>query len=88
MLKRLLETDAQQRMAEYLGLRWHERSDPEQRVDYRNGFYERNYVTPLGVHRLRIPRTRLRSFLPRCIEPLQRRAPEVAPETLAQKHMN
>jgi putative transposase len=78
VLKRLLETDAEQRMAEYLGLRWHERSDAEQRVDYRNGFYERDYVTPLGVLRLRIPRTRLRSFLPRCIEPLQRRAPEVA----------
>jgi transposase-like protein len=65
-------------MAEYLGLRWHERAQPEERVDYRNGFYERDYVTSLGVLRLRIPRTRLRSFLPRCIEPLQRRAPEVA----------
>ena len=77
-LKRLLEADADQRMAEYLGLRWHERVRAEERVDYRNGFYERDYVTPLGVIRLRIPRTRQRSFLPRCIAPLQRRAPEVA----------
>ena len=78
MLKRLLETDAEQRMAEYLGLRWHERTPRAERVDYRNGFYERDYVTPLGVIRLRIPRTRERSFLPRWIGPLERRAPEVA----------
>ena len=78
MLKQLLETDAEQRMAEYLGLRWHERSAPEQRVDYRNGFYERDYVTPMGVIRLRIPRTRQRSFLPQWIGKLERRAPEVA----------
>jgi transposase-like protein len=78
MLKKLLETDAEQQMAEYLGLRWHERAQPAERVDYRNGFYERDYVTPLGIIRLRIPRTRQRSFLPRCIGRLERRAPEVA----------
>jgi putative transposase len=78
-LKELLEKDAEQQMAEYLGLRWHERARDEQpRVDSRNGFYERNYVTALGVIQLRIPRTRLRSFLPRCIGPLERRSPEVA----------
>lgn len=78
VLKRLLESDAEQRMADYLGLQWHERAPAAQRVDYRNGFYERDYVTPLGVIRLRIPRTRERSFLPRWIKPLERRAPEVA----------
>jgi hypothetical protein len=52
-------------MADYLGLQWHERARPSKRVDYRNGFYERDYVTTLGVIRLRIPRTRQRSFLPR-----------------------
>ncbi len=78
-LKRLLETDSEQQMADYLGLKWHERAKEEQpRVDYRNGFYERDYVTPLGIIRLRIPRTRQRSFLPRWIGRLQRRAPEVA----------
>ena len=67
-LKKLLETDAEQQMADYLGLRWHERAGKERpRVDYRNGFYERDYVTPLGIIRLRIPRTRQRSFLPRWI---------------------
>ena len=78
MLKKLLETDAEQQMADYLGLKWHERAKPAQRVDYRNGFYERDYVTPLGIVRLRIPRTRGRSFLPRWIGRLERRAPEVA----------
>ena len=78
MLKRLLESDAEQQMAEYLGLKWHERARPAERVDYRNGFYERDYVTPLGVIRLRIPRTRQRSFLPRWIGRLERRSPEVA----------
>jgi transposase-like protein len=77
-LKELLEKDSEQQMAEYLGLRWHERANPAKRVDYRNGFYERDYVTPCGVIRLRIPRTRERSFLPRWIQRMQRRAPEVA----------
>jgi putative transposase len=77
-LKELLEKDAEQQMAEYLGLKWHERTPAAERVDYRNGFYERDYVTGLGVIRLRIPRTRLRSFLPRCLRPLERRSPDVA----------
>ena len=77
-LQELLEKDAEQQMAEYLGLEWHERAKPDERVDYRNGFYQRRYVTALGVIELRIPRTRLRSFLPRCIKPLERRSPEVA----------
>ena len=78
-LKELLEKDAEQQMAEYLGLKWHERGSEEKpRIDSRNGFYERDYVTALGVIRLRIPRTRVRSFLPCCIRPLERRSPEVA----------
>ena len=77
-LQEVLEKDAEQQMADYLGLKWHERAEPSERVDYRNGFYQRSYVTALGVIELRIPRTRLRSFLPRCIAPLERRSPEVA----------
>jgi putative transposase len=78
VLKKLLESDAEQQMADYLGLKWHERAQAAERVDYRNGFYQRDYVTPLGVLRLRIPRTRQRSFLPRWIGRLERRSPEVA----------
>lgn len=44
-------------MAGYLGLKRRERAKPEERVDYRNGFYQRSYVTALGMIELRIPRT-------------------------------
>jgi putative transposase len=78
-LEKLLETDSEQQMAEYLGLKWHERTAGEAgRIDYRNGFYEREYVTPLGVIRFRVSRTRLRSFLPRGMRALERRSPEVS----------
>jgi putative transposase len=49
-----------------------------QRRDYRNGYYERDFVTVLGTLRLRIARTRGQSFLPTGLEPFQRRAPEVS----------
>jgi len=79
LLQQLLEADSQQQMAEYLGLAPYERAEePQERVDSRNGFYERDYVTPLGSIRLRIRRTRQRSFLPRGLKALERRAPEVA----------
>jgi putative transposase len=50
----------------------------EQRGDYRNGYYERDFVTVLGTIRLRIARTRGRSFLPAGLKQFQRRAPEVS----------
>ncbi len=31
MLKKLLEADAEQQMADYLGLKWHERARPAER---------------------------------------------------------
>src|SRR5712691_5485847 len=75
-LKKLLEADSEQRMEEYLGLRWYERA--EEREDSRNGFYERDYVTPWGVIRFRVRRTRKQSFLPRMLRVWERRSPEVA----------
>ena len=78
-LQRFLEVDSEQQMAEYLGLQWYERPTGDaERVDYRNGYYQRDYVTPLGPLRFRVSRTRLRSFLPRGLPALQRRSPEVA----------
>ena len=47
-------------------------------MDSRNGYYERDYVTAVGSLRIRVRRTRKRSFLPRGIASLQRRAPEIA----------
>jgi transposase-like protein len=78
-LQRLLEDDSERQMADYLRLAPYERSgESQERVDSRNGFYKRDCVTALGVIRLRIRRTRKRSFLPRGLTALQRRAPEVA----------
>lgn len=78
-LEELLAADSEQQMEEYLGLKWYERAgEDEERVDSRNGYYERDYVTRLGVIRFRVRRTRKRAFLPRGLKTLQRRAPEVA----------
>jgi putative transposase len=66
-------------MERYLGLKWYERAgEGEEREDSRNGWYERDYATSAGVIRVRVRRTRKRSFLPRWIKPLERRSPEVA----------
>ena len=47
------------------------------RQDYRNGYYERDFVTKFGTLRLRIARTRRRSFLPAVVHKFQRRADDV-----------
>src|SRR5438128_6840875 len=79
VLQQILEADSEEQMARYLGLQPYERcAEPEVREDSRNGCYERDYVTPLGSIRLRVRRTRKRSFLPRGLQTLERRAPEVA----------
>src|SRR5437870_4621237 len=62
--KEILEADSEARMERYLGLKWYERADEGPREDSRNGWYERDYSTILGALRLRIRRTRERSFLP------------------------
>ena len=47
------------------------------RHDYRNGYYERDFVTRFGTLRLRIARTRKLVFLPQVVEKFQRRPEEV-----------
>ena len=74
--KKFLEEESQRQQASYLGLGRHERAE-EERKDYRNGFYQRDLVTRLGTLRLRIARTRKKSFLPPLLERFQRRAEEV-----------
>jgi transposase-like protein len=59
----------------YMVSRRYQRS--EQRKDYRNGYYWRNFVTRFGVLRLRIARSRKRGFLPEVMKKFQRRAEEV-----------
>lgn len=62
----------------YMKCGWHDRVAPQDRADYRNGYYERDYVTRLGTIRLRIARTRGRSFIPKGLEKFQRRTEDVA----------
>jgi len=74
----MLEQDSEDAMARYLGLDPYERAkEGGLRADSRNGWYERDYSTILGSIRLRVRRTRRRTFLPKGVEVLQRRAPEL-----------
>src|SRR5215831_17573459 len=50
----------------------------EKRKDYRNGYYERDFVTRFGTLRLRVARTRKKGFLPEVLKKFQRRAEEVS----------
>src|SRR5207253_8267463 len=59
----------------YSGWGRYERRRGRRRV-YRNGYYERDFVTRFGTIRLRVARTREKSFLPRGLQPFQRRAGE------------
>ena len=60
----------------YLVAESYERAGEERR-GYRNGYYVRDFVTRLGTLRLKIARSRERSFRPPGLERFQRRAPEV-----------
>ena len=78
-LEAILKADSEQQMEKHIGLKWHERpAEGERRIDYRNGCYVRNYVTPVGTIQVQVSRTRQRSFLPQGIRALERRSPEVA----------
>jgi hypothetical protein len=58
------------------GVQEYERAG-EKRRGYRNGFYVRDFVTRLGTLRLRVARSRERSFRPPGLERFERRAAEV-----------
>ena len=75
--KHLFESESERLRDRYAVLDSYERG-PRQARQYRNGFYERDFVTRFGTIRLRIARARGRSFLPPAIEKFQRRAPELA----------
>jgi len=72
--KKFLEEESRKERDRYLGVEDYERAGER---EYRNGFYERGFVTRFGTLGLRLARTRTRSFLPRAIERFQRRADEV-----------
>jgi putative transposase len=76
--KRFWEAESIRERDSYMRTGWHDRAEEGQRIDYRNGFYERDFVTRLGTIRLRIARTRGQNFLPQGLEKFQRRAEDVA----------
>ena len=72
-----LELESQRQRDRFSGWGRYERGSGKRR-DYRNGYYERDFVTRFGTIRLRVARTRGKSFLPCGMERFQRRADEVA----------
>jgi putative transposase len=75
--KHFLESESARMRNLYLACESYERG-PRPAGGYRNGYYERDFVTRFGTLRLRIARTRGKSFLPAGLDKFQRRAPEVA----------
>ena len=75
--KQFLEAESERMRNLYMGYESYERG-PRPTAGYRNGYYERDFVTRFGTLRLRIARTRGKSFLPAGLDKFQRRAPEVA----------
>ena len=80
-LKKFLDDWSERERDQFVGLRRYERYEPgddQCRADYRNGYYERDWVTMFGTIRLRIARTREKAFLPQGLRVFQRRADQVA----------
>ena len=75
--KQFLELDSERQRDRYAVREAYQRRG-SRRQPYRNGYYERAFVTRFGTLRLRVARTREKSFLPRGLERFQRRAEEVA----------
>jgi putative transposase len=76
--KRFLEAESERQRDRYSGWGAYQRSGPRGPRDYRNGYYERDFVTRFGTLRLRIARTRGKNFLPAGLEKFQRRAAELS----------
>src|SRR5438270_701170 len=66
--KRFWEAESMRERDSHMKTGWYDRADPGERADYRNGFYQRDFVTRLGTIRLRVARTRGRNFSPRAGE--------------------
>src|SRR5437588_12375849 len=75
--QRFFELQSERQRDRYSGWGRYERRRGRRRV-YRNGYYERDFVTRFGTIRLRVARTREKSFLPRGLQPFERRAGEVS----------
>src|SRR2546430_6197141 len=71
--QQFFELQSQRDRDRFPGWGRYERRRGKRRV-YRNGYYERDFVSRFGTIRLRIARTREKSFLPVGLQPFQRRA--------------
>src|SRR5579863_5936224 len=74
--ERFWEEESRRERDRYVVTENYERAAKKRR-GYRNGFYVRDFVTRLGTLRLRVARSRERSFRPPGLERFQRRAAEV-----------
>src|SRR5438067_246818 len=75
--QRFFQLESERQRDRFAGWGWYERGARKRR-QYRNGYYERDFVTRFGTLRLRIARTRGKSFLPCGLQRFQRRAEEVS----------
>jgi transposase-like protein len=75
--QRFFELESERQRDRFSGWAPYERRQGKGRR-YRNGYYERDFVTRFGTIRLRIARTREKSFLPVGLRRFQRRAEEVS----------
>jgi putative transposase len=70
--RQFLERESMRERDRHVGVGWYERAEEPER-EYRNGFYEREYMTILGPLRLRVARSRKKGFLPKALGAFQRR---------------
>ena len=75
--QRFFELQSERQRDRFSGAGRYARRRGQRRV-YRKGYYERDFVTRFGTIRLRIARTREKSFLPVGLQRFQRRAEEVS----------
>lgn len=75
--KQFWEAESMRQRSQYLATDSYERVEKGKRKDYRNGHYERDFVTRLGTLRVRVARARGKSFLPPGLERFQRRSADV-----------
>lgn len=75
--QKFFELESERQRDRFSGWAPYERRRGKRRK-YRNGYYERDFVTRFGTIRLRIARTREKSFLPVGLKRFQRRAEEVS----------
>src|SRR6202049_86917 len=74
--QRFFELQSERERDRFSGAGRYERRRAKRR-DYRNGYYERDFATRFATIRLRIARTREKSFLPVGLRRFKRRAEEV-----------